>query len=106
MAECQSLAANLLKCFDTVQKGKSLNAKEGYLGFIETVEEKKEYIKTGLSWIDRHVYLSSGDYMIVGGGPSSGKTALTLQMMLTMARTRNAFIFPWKLPRKRFLNGW
>ena len=48
LAECQSLAANLLKCFDTVQKGKSLNAKEGYLGFIETVEEKKEYIKTGV----------------------------------------------------------
>lgn len=93
MAECQSLAANLLKCFDTVQKGKSLNAKEGYLGFIETVEEKKEYIKTGLSWIDRHVYLSSGDYMIVGGGPSSGKTALTLQMMLTMARTRKCVYF-------------
>lgn len=93
LAECQSLAANLLKCFDTVQKGKSLNAKEGYLGFIETVEEKKEYIKTGLSWIDRHVYLSSGDYMIVGGGPSSGKTALTLQMMLTMARTRKCVYF-------------
>ena len=76
-----------------IQEGVGLAECQSYLGFIETVEEKKEYIKTGLSWIDRHVYLSSGDYMIVGGGPSSGKTALTLQMMLTMARTRKCVYF-------------
>lgn len=90
---CQSMASSLLKCFDHSVKAEGLTAKEGYLNFSTDLEEHKEYIQTGIPWIDRNIFISPGDYIVIGGGPSSGKTALTLQMMLNMAKEYQCVYF-------------
>ena len=90
---CQSMASSLLKCFDHSVKAEGLTAKEGYLNFSTDLEEHKEYIQTGIPWIDRNIFISPGDYIVIGGGPSSGKTALTLQMMLNMAKKYQCVYF-------------
>ena len=63
------------------------------MSFSADIEEHKEYIQTGISWIDRNIFISPGDYIVIGGGPSSGKTALTLQMMLNMAKKYQCVYF-------------
>lgn len=40
------------------------------------------YIQTGLRPLDATLYLSAGDYVVLAGRPSRGKTALALQMAM------------------------
>ena len=52
--------------------------------YIRRLDEKAKYILTGV--IDRYLNLSPGNLFIIGGRPSAGKTALSLQMACEMAR--------------------
>lgn len=86
-------AVNILKAFDGLDVGQSVSAEDGFIQFFGPERSKKDYIRTGLSKLDRYAFISRGDYVIVGGRPSSGKTALTLQMMLTMAEQHRVVYF-------------
>ena len=54
--------------------------------YVRHLDEKPRYIPTGLSVLDKHLKLSPGNLFIIGGRPSAGKTALSLQMACEMAR--------------------
>ena len=54
--------------------------------YIRRLNEKAKYILTGIPVIDRYLNLSPGNLFIIGGRPSAGKTALSLQMACEMAR--------------------
>lgn len=86
-------AANILKALDGPGLERSVNAKDGFIQFFGTDREKKQYIKTGIPKLDQFAYIDKGDYIIVGGRPSTGKTALTLQIMLTMAKDNRVVYF-------------
>lgn len=53
-------------------------------------------IKSGLAFLDDVVLLRPGKLMIVGGYPSSGKTMLTIQMALRMARVYKVGFFSYE----------
>lgn len=54
--------------------------------YVRKLDEKPRYIPTGLSVLDKHLHLSPGNLFIIGGRPSTGKTALSLQMACEQAR--------------------
>lgn len=54
--------------------------------YVRHLDDKPNYIPTGLSVLDKHLKLSPGNLFIIGGRPSAGKTALSLQMACEMAR--------------------
>lgn len=54
--------------------------------YIRRLEERAQYIPTGVPVIDRNLHLSPGNLFIIGGRPSAGKTALSLQMACEQAR--------------------
>ena len=54
--------------------------------YIRRLDEKTEYIPTGIAILDRNLRLSPGNLFIIGGRPSAGKTALSLQMACEQAR--------------------
>lgn len=54
--------------------------------YIRNKDKAPRYIPTGVSVLDRNLNLSPGNLFILGGRPSSGKTALSLQMACEMAR--------------------
>lgn len=54
--------------------------------YIRRLDEKTKYILTGIPVIDRYLNLSPGNLFIIGGRPSAGKTALSLQMACEMSR--------------------
>lgn len=56
-----------------------------FFDYLRAQEEKPNYIKIGLPEIDAHTFLEAGDYVVIAGRPSSGKTAYSLQMMLRLA---------------------
>lgn len=54
--------------------------------YVLHMDEKPVYIKTGLERLDEALHISPGDFIIIGGRPSSGKTALSLQIAASMAK--------------------
>lgn len=54
--------------------------------YVLHMDEKPVYIKTGLERLDEALHISPGDFIIIGGRPSAGKTALSLQMAASMAK--------------------
>lgn len=54
--------------------------------YVLHMNEKPVYIKTGLERLDEALHISPGDFIIIGGRPSTGKTALSLQIAASMAK--------------------
>lgn len=54
--------------------------------YIRKLDEKPRYLPSGISVLDKNLYLSPGNLFIIGGRPSAGKTALSLQIACEQAR--------------------
>lgn len=91
--ECADLVADISSCLANKDFSDSFDAKSGFMDFLETREKPRTYIPTGLSRLDKLIYIDQGDYLVFGGRPSSGKTAFTLQMMMAMARSKKVVYF-------------
>lgn len=53
--------------------------------YIRHLDDKPNYIPTGIGKLDRYLQLSPGNFLLIGGRPSAGKTALSLQMAVEQA---------------------
>ena len=54
--------------------------------YVRKLNEKPKYIPSGIPVLDKHLHLAPGNLFIIGGRPSAGKTALSLQMACEQAR--------------------
>lgn len=82
---CRENAAEILRALDDRTADDAVSAKEGLLNFLDSLDKPRTYITTGFGRVDKYLFIEPGDYIVIGGRPSSGKTAFTLQMMLHMA---------------------
>ena len=102
--QCRGGAAEIVNCFndETVQQ-EAVTADQGYLDFIDRMEHPKPHLQTGYGQLDRFMYIDKGDFIVIGGRPSAGKTAFTLQMMLHMAEEHKVGYFSLETsPQKVF----
>ena len=54
--------------------------------YVRRLDETPQYIPSGIPVLDKHLHLAPGNLFIIGGRPSAGKTALSLQMACEQAR--------------------
>lgn len=68
------------------QAAKVVTAHEAAADFIRRMGSKKkpEYLSLGMEALDRLLYLELGDFVLLGGYASSGKTLLSLQFALAL----------------------
>lgn len=90
---CRESASELLSTFDGLMRETATSARQGYSEIINSLGSRKEYIESGIRNLDYFVKLRAGDFVGIGGRPSTGKTAFALQLMLSMARNRNVLFF-------------
>ena len=66
---------------------RTLNMSEGMTAVMDQLREGREYFPTGMRPLDSTVFISAGKYVVLAGRPSSGKTALAIQLAISQART-------------------
>lgn len=54
--------------------------------YIRNLDVKPVYIKTGIGALDNKLHIVAGNLILIGGRPSAGKTALSLQIAVEMAK--------------------
>ena len=59
---------------------------QALLQFFTEQGEKRKFISYGLDKLDRRLYSDHGDFVVLAGRPSAGKTALALQMAAHMGQ--------------------
>lgn len=59
---------------------------DGIDSYIRRLDDKPEYISTGLKVLDNNLHLVPGNFVVIGGRPSAGKTALSLQLACEIAK--------------------
>lgn len=59
---------------------------DGIDNYIRKLDDKPEYISTGLKVLDNNLHLVPGNFVVIGGRPSAGKTALSLQLACEIAK--------------------
>lgn len=60
---------------------------DGIDNYIRKLDDKPEYISTGLKVLDNNLHLVPGNFVVIGGRPSAGKTALSLQLACEIAKS-------------------
>ena len=67
--------------------------KELLEGFYDRQTEKRSYIPTGFQTLDAGLYMEPGDFVVLAGYPSDGKTALALQLAYFQAEKMKVGFF-------------
>lgn len=86
--ECRELAAKLQQEQNGGRQIAAYSMEDMLQDFAARQTDKTplRYVRYGLAEVDAGTYTQPGDVVIIGGYPSDGKTALALQMAMTMAR--------------------
>lgn len=100
----QSLVDDLAVNMDFGEKKTEVNSQQGFNRFIETIGQKKEYFRTGLTLLDKQIKIGKGHYFVIGARPSQGKTALSLQMAVNMAERHKVLYFSFETSADRIFD--
>ena len=92
----QNLVDDLAVSVDFSEKKTEIDSSEGFNRFVETLGKPKEHYKTGIQGVDKTVKLGKGHYFVIGARPSQGKTALSLQMAVSMAERHKVVYFSFE----------
>lgn len=64
--------------------------------------EKPEYILTGIGCLDKEIHTVPGNYHIIAGYTSHGKSALAEQIALNISETKKVGYFSFEMPERDF----
>ena len=92
-AEAQSLLAQANRIAGGRPSVRVVSMEQGLLDFYERQRTEAVHIPWGLPKVDGAMMSEFGDFIILGGEPSTGKTALSLQMAWTQAQKHRVGYF-------------
>ena len=102
--ECRKILTDALQHLDNVGDSKGVEAKDGYIDLLSRADNPPQYTETGMAKVDKYLMIEPGDFIVVGGRPSAGKTAFTLQMMLTISKRQRVVYFSLETREDKLFN--
>lgn len=99
--DARGLMAQLQQAAAGRQTRKAISMADGFRAFLQRQKEQPNYLQFPMVALNNHLFVEAGDYIVVGGEPSTGKTALTLQMAAHFAETRKVGYFSLETSDKR-----
>lgn len=102
--DIKELAERVLTPFNEVSKCKSTVANEAVDIFDTEQSRKPDYISFGFPTFDDITSIELGDLIVIGGRPSAGKTAVSLNMMLHLAKRYKTVFFSLETRREKIID--
>lgn len=78
--------AKLIKATQHDVKETAVGMEDAVMSFLARMGKKVDHIKTGYSTLDKYTYIDKGDFVILAGEQSAGKTAFSISLMIRMAK--------------------
>ena len=78
--------SNLIKATQHEVKEVAIEPFDLMMNFYKRMDAPIKHIRTGYSKLDKYTYIDKGDFVILAGEQSAGKTAFSISMMIRMAR--------------------
>lgn len=73
---------------------RSVSLAEMMVSFLRRIQEPAPpYVRWGLGMLDQALHTAPGSYVLIGARPSTGKTALALQLALNVAKDKRVGFF-------------
>lgn len=72
---------------------KIVTMEDAMTSFFNRHEGKKEYLTWPIDGLNDKLYAEPGDFIVIGGYPSDGKSAMAIQMAYHMSRTKRVGFF-------------
>ena len=72
---------------------KPVTMAQALVNFLQSFDKTPKYFRTCITELDNNLDISAGDFIIIGGYPSAGKTALALQIACNMSYDDKVGIF-------------
>lgn len=104
LEDCRPVSAQLGQLLSDGRRLNTWNVSQLLDSFFESQDPeapKPEYATFGLQVLDEGSYIEPGDVVIIGGYPSDGKTALSLQMAWHMAKKYRVGFFSLETDRRK-----
>ena len=77
---------------------------QSILAFYEGLKREPEYLPWGFLDLDEGLYIGRGDFVVLAGRPSDGKTALALQMACAQAEKLSVGFFSLETSREELFS--
>lgn len=78
--------SNLIRATQHEVKEVAQDVDDLMVQFYSRIDSPKKHIKTGYSKLDKYTFIDKGDFVILAGEQSAGKTAFSISMMIRMAK--------------------
>lgn len=102
--EVQTMAEAVIRPFNGIKEANSATASDAIGIFEKEQERTPEYFKFGIPTLDDYSYVEKGDLIVVGGRPSAGKTAVTLNFMLHLAEKYKCVFFSFETSKQKIID--
>lgn len=93
METARGIVAKINACLCDRPSIGGVNFEAGLLDFYERHKGDKKYIPWGFDSLEEHLFVESGDFVVLGGYPSAGKTALALTFAVKQAAAYRVGVF-------------
>lgn len=97
-------SGNIDEFYKQIDKIRELNIEENeYItaeDMINTLEEKNSQVKLGFSDLDKALYISQNDFVILAGGTGTGKTTFALNLLSNLSKEYQCVYFNMEMSKK------
>lgn len=104
MDDARKLAGELDNLLMERRKVEDLSMQQCLLNFYSELEHTPEYLPWGMDFLDDGLTAEASDYVVLGGYPSDGKTALALYMAYSQAKTKRVAFFSLETKASKLFN--
>lgn len=81
----EALSGQLSGAFAERRRARVVTMGEAAVEFVSAMDARPVYLPWGIKRLDEELFVEPGDFVVIGGYASSGKTLLSLQMALVLA---------------------
>ena len=97
-------SGNIEEFYKQIDKVRELNVEENeYItaeDIINTLDEENSQVKLGFSDLDKALYISQNDFVVLAGGTGTGKTTFALNLLSNLSKEYQCVYFNMEMSKK------